>query len=61
MNTNGDWGGNQPLEGQDAEALQILRDVPEGVLNYAPDVPTPDEIALPRRARPRRGHVARPR
>ncbi|MFN8564536.1 MAG: hypothetical protein U0703_23605 [Anaerolineae bacterium] len=61
LNTNGDWGGNQPLEGQDAEALQILRDVPEGVLNYAPDVPTPDEIALPRRARPRRGHVARPR
>lgn len=46
LNTNGDWGDNQPLEGQDAEALQILRDVPEGVLNYAPDVPTPNEISL---------------
>lgn len=46
LNTNGDWGGNQPLAGQDAAALQVLRNVPEGVLNYTPDVPTPDEIAL---------------
>jgi hypothetical protein len=46
LNANGDWGGNQPLEGDDAAALQVLRDVPEGVLNYTPDVPTPDEIEL---------------
>ncbi len=46
LNTNGDWGGNQPIEDQDAAALQVLRDVPDGVLNYTPDVPTPEEVNL---------------
>ena len=46
LNTNGDWGGNQALPDQDAAALQILRDVPDGVLNYTPDVPTPAEVNL---------------
>ena len=46
MNANGDWGGNQPITDQDAAALQILKDVPSGVLNYAPDVPTPQEVDI---------------
>ena len=44
LNTNGDWGGNQPIADADAAALQILKDVPAGVLNYTPDVPTPQEV-----------------
>jgi len=44
LNANGDWGGNQPIADDDAAALQILKDVPNGVLNYAPDVPTPQEV-----------------
>jgi hypothetical protein len=46
LNANGDWGGNQPLEGDDAAAMQVLLDLPEGVLNYTPDVPTPEEVDL---------------
>ncbi|MEP7293132.1 MAG: hypothetical protein ABI835_15220 [Chloroflexota bacterium] len=46
LNANGDWGGNQPIDRADATALQVLREVPEGVLNYTPDVPTADEVEL---------------
>jgi hypothetical protein len=46
LNANGDWGGNQPITDQDATALQILKDVPSGVLNYAPDVPTASEVDI---------------
>ncbi len=46
LNTNGDWGGNQSIGGANATALQILRDIPAGVLNYTPDVPTAAEVTL---------------
>ncbi len=46
LHTNGDWGGNQTLEDGDAAALQVLRRIPDGVLNYTPNVPTPEEIDL---------------
>lgn len=46
LNTDGNWGDNEPIEDDDANALQVLRAVPDGVLNYTPDVPMPDEIAL---------------
>ncbi len=46
LSTNGDWGGNQPIQDQDAAALQVLREVPDGVLNYTPDVPTPAEVDM---------------
>ncbi len=46
LNANGDWGSNQPIADADAAALQILKNVPEGVLNYAPDVPTPAEVEV---------------
>ncbi len=46
LNTSGDWGGNQPLPDQQTTALQALKDLPNGVLNYIPDVPTPQEVAL---------------
>jgi hypothetical protein len=44
LNTNGNWGDNQPLP--DPATLQALRDIPDGVLNYVPDVPTPEEVNL---------------
>jgi hypothetical protein len=44
LNANGDWGGNQPIADQDAAALQVLKQLPDGVLNYTPDVPTPQEV-----------------
>ncbi len=44
LNANGDWGGNQPIADADAAALQVLKEVPAGVLNYTPDVPTPAEV-----------------
>jgi hypothetical protein len=46
LNANGDWGGNQPSADADAAALQLLKTVPDGVLNYAPDVPTPAEVEV---------------
>lgn len=46
LNVDGTWGENQPLGGENATALQILRDIPAGVMNYTPDVPTADEISL---------------
>lgn len=46
LNTDGSWTENAPIEGEDATALQVLRVMPEGILNYNPDVPTADEIAL---------------
>lgn len=52
LNTDGNWGDNEPIEDEDANALQVLRSVPDGVLNYTPDVPRPDEIALIAALRP---------
>lgn len=46
LNTNGAWGNNQSIGGDNATTLQILRDIPEGVMNYTPDVPTAGEIRL---------------
>ena len=46
LNTDGDWGDNQPISDSAAAALQVLKDVPDGVLNYIPDVPTPEEVAI---------------
>ena len=46
LNIDGDWGANQTLADADAQALQVLRQVPEGVLNYTPNVPTPEEVDL---------------
>lgn len=46
LNVKGTWGENEPLGGETATALQILRDIPEGVMNYTPNVPTADEIRL---------------
>ncbi len=46
LSIDGAWNDNQPIDGADATALQILEAVPEGVLNYTPDVPTREEITL---------------
>ncbi len=46
LHINGKWGANQALTDTDASTLQVLRRVPQGVLNYLPDVPTPDEVNL---------------
>ncbi len=46
LHIDGDWGSNQTLADADAQALQVLRQVKEGVLNYSPDVPTPEEVNL---------------
>lgn len=46
LNANGAWGSNQSLGGDNATALQVLREIPEGVMNYTPDVPTAAEITL---------------
>lgn len=46
LNTDGDWGANEPLTNDDASALQVLRELPDGLLNYMPDVPTAEEIDM---------------
>src|SRR5664279_2880744 len=46
LNANGDWGGDQPIADQDASELQVLKDIPSDVLDYTPDVPTPEEVDL---------------
>jgi hypothetical protein len=46
LNANGEWGGNQSLGGDNATTLQVLKEIPEGVLNYTPDVPTAEEVTL---------------
>jgi hypothetical protein len=44
LKVNGDWSGNETIDSQDAASLQILKNIPQGVLNYTPDVPTPQEV-----------------
>lgn len=46
LNTDGSWSSNEPLPDQQTTALQALKDLPSGVLDYTPDVPTPPEVAL---------------
>ena len=46
LNIDGDWSSNRTLADADAQALQVLRHIKEGVLDYSPDVPTPEEVDL---------------
>jgi hypothetical protein len=46
LNVSGSWGGNVPMEARESSTLQILESIPDGVLNYTPDVPTPQEVDM---------------
>jgi hypothetical protein len=46
LNVSGSWGGNVPMEEHESSTLQILEALPDGVLNYTPDVPTPEEVSM---------------
>lgn len=46
LNVDGTWGDNQPMEERESSTLQILESLPDGVLNYTPDVPTPQEVDM---------------
>ncbi|HVU12458.1 MAG TPA: hypothetical protein VHD90_14340 [Phototrophicaceae bacterium] len=46
LNANGDWGTNQTISDQDADQLQVLKDLPPGILSYTPDVPTSQEVNI---------------
>ncbi len=46
LNANGDWSTSQTISDQDADQLQMLKDIPPGILNYTPDVPTAQEVDI---------------
>ncbi len=44
LNTDGTW--EAPAADDDAAEFDVLKQLPAGYLNYAPDIPTPDEIEI---------------